>query len=329
MGNSTRTLQNIVDFVASMADLAPILPAGGYSSSLAMDIASDVMSDMLKERFNWKFNRIIIPPFQTISWQQDYASLSIANIGWLEHAVAVDINNTALPKPIFPIECVRDLERTAYQFGRPDSACWLPNDQLIQGSWPGANQVYTNPLGAVQTPTNPTTNIRDANGNILVLTTYGTTGVTAPVLAVNAPAGTTVNDGTCVWTVADPKAQGIRVSPLPPQSGLVYQMYIIAQARPIRFTSMEQTLDPIPDDYSKYFADGFIAYSHRHSPNPAVQQRFQQRQADWFKALFDARGQGDRERDAAMFVPSRGIMDSPSAIPIGPAWPYGPYGVNG
>lgn len=318
-----KKLQQVVDFASTIGDLSPVLRAGGYSTEPAMTIASDVMTELLSERFNWKFNRMIVPPFLTNSWQQDYVS-AVNNIGWLEHAAAIDINNTSLPKPIYWPECVRDLERISIQSGRPSKVCWLPNDQLVQDVWPGAQKTYTNPLGQVQTPTNPNTNILDANGNILLLTTYGITGNVAPVLAAAAAVGATVNDGTCVWTKVDPKAQGFRLSPIPPQQGNVFQLHIIAQKKPVLFTSLDQTIDPIPDDFAKYFQDGFIAYCHRHSAAPLVRNRFEQMRADWLQSLARARGQGDRERDDAGFVPDKGIMSGGGNIPIGPGWPYGP-----
>lgn len=327
MGNSTKSLQSVVDFCATIGDLNPFVSVGGYSAKLPIEVANEVITEMIAQRFNWKFNRMIVPPFYSISWQQDYATINLKTIGWLEHAVAVDINNTALPKPIFYLECVRDLERTGFQFGRPEKICWLPNDQLVQDVWPGAAYTYTNPLGAINTPSNKLINILDANGNILILTTFGTTGVVAPAAPAASASGVVVNDGTCVWTVADPKAQGFRLSPLPPQTGLVYQLYVIAQARPVMFTDLAQLLDPIPDDYAKYFQDGFIAKMHRHSAAPIVRNRYQQMNAEWMLSLAAARGQGDRERDDNGFVPTRGIMDTGSgAQPIGPAWPYGPFG---
>jgi hypothetical protein len=324
MPNSTRTLQNVVDYAKTIGDLMPAMPAGGYTNFLAYNIANDVMSDICSQRFNWKWNRIVVPPFYTISWQQDYAAINIANIGWLEHAVIVDINNTIMPKPIFWLECVRDLERTSFQFGSPRQIAWLPNDQMVQGTWPGANTTFVNPLGAISTPSNKLINILDAHGNILILTTYGTTGGVAPDAGATPLIGATVNDGSCVWTVANPKGQGFRVSPLPPQTGVVYQVYVIAQAKPTQFTAMNQLLDPIPDDFAKFFNEGFITYSHRHATAPVVRDRFPRMKEMWLGSLAEARGQGDREKDAAGFVPATSIMQESFAMPIGPAWPYGP-----
>src|SRR5260370_6221758 len=93
--------------------------------------------------------------------------------------------------------------------GRVAKICWLPNDQLQYGVWgqaqsasvsglnnPGPNVAYTNPLGATQTPDNPTTQIIDTNGNLQILTRYGTCGSSQPSWPVaNSAACTGTTDG--------------------------------------------------------------------------------------------------------------------------------------
>lgn len=324
MGNSTIPLQTIIDYARTNGELDPIMTAGGFSQVKALAIANDAMNAILSEPFNWKWNRIQCAPFYTISWQQDYATVNVQNIGWLEHGVVVDINNTALPKPIWPIEIVRDLERTSNQLGRPVQACWLPNDQLIQDVWPGANQIFTQPLGAVTTPANPRINILDTHGNIQILTTFGTTGSVTPSWpSTGAATGTTTNDGSCVWTVANPKGQGFRLGTLPAQAGNVWQVALIGQGKPPRFTSLGQTLDPVPDDMENYLRQAFVAFSYNHATDPQVKAKFPNQYNLWKKSIAEARGQSDRERDAAGFYPDRGIMDNGAAQEIGPAWPYG------
>lgn len=292
---------------------------------------------MLGESFPFKFNRINVTPFCTISWEQDYAVPGVTNLSWIEKAWMVDINNTSQPKPIFPLEAVRDLERTSYQYGRPGQVCWLPNDQLMYGTWgaapnnsgqsnPGPNVVYTQPLGALTTPANPISQIKDSNGNLQVLTTFGTCGSTQPTWpAAGAPVGTTTIDGTCIWTVVDPKGQGFRLSPLPPQSGVVYQINVVGQMKPPAFTSFSQTLEPIPDEYAPHFKAGFVAYCYRHSPDPKVRGKFQDEFKLWIASLAKAVRKGDRERDNAGFYPDRSVVESGAYYNIGPAWPYGVY----
>src|SRR5215469_948090 len=326
MGSSTISLQSVVDYASSLGELQPVMPAGGYSTNTALTMATDVMADLISQRFNWKWNRMKIPPWYTISWQQDYAGFTSqwdSPIGWLEGAYWVDINNTAYPKPIWPIETVRDLETTSISGNPPGKLCWLPNDQLVYSAWPGPAKVYTQPLGAVITPTNPPINILDANGNILVLTTYGTTGLTAPSATAKSPEGTTVNDGSCVWTVADPQSQGFRLKPLPPQQGVVYQVNVIAQKKaPPPFTSLGQQINPIPDDYAVWFRRGFNAHCYAMSPNPQMQALFERKRTDWLAAVEGALKQGDRETDNAGFIPDRSCVAPQGGIDIGPANPY-------
>ena len=104
MANSSYTIQMLVDQARTQGDLAPVLPTGGFFDTLALSIANDVMTDMLLgsakgSRFNFKFNRIIVPQFFINSWQQDYAS-SLTNLGWLESCLAYNTSSTIVPKQI-------------------------------------------------------------------------------------------------------------------------------------------------------------------------------------------------------------------------------------
>jgi hypothetical protein len=323
MSNSTTQLQSIVDYVNSVGELSPVRPTGGISVNTALGIANDVMADLICRRFPWKWNRMKLPPFYTNSIQQDYAQIGLTTVGWLEHAYWTDINNTSLPKPSNPMEAVRDLEITSIMGNPPSQVCWLPNDQLTQGTW-AANKTFVQPLGATQTPNNPFTNILDPNGNIQVLTVYGTTGAVAPTWpAANATEGTTVNDGTCVWTVAGPNSQGLRLRPLPPPQGIVYQVNVVAQKKaPARFTNLQQVINPIPDDYAVHFIAGFIVFCYRMSPNPKMQMLFDSKRKNWLDAIADAMVQGDRETDSAGFVPDRSVMAPQGGWDVGPANPY-------
>jgi hypothetical protein len=316
----------VVDYTSSLGELTPVLPTGGYSVNTALTMATDVMADLISQRFNWKWNREKIPPFYTNSWQQDYAGIGSkypAPIGWLETAYWVDINNTALPKPTYGIEVVRDLPVTSISGNPTVKICWYPNDQLMQGTWPGPNQAYTQPLGATNTPTNPPINILDANGNILVLTTYGTTGATAPQLPAETAEGQTVNDGSCIWTVASPNSQGFRLVPLPPQQGVVYQINVVAQRQaPPPFTSMSARINPVPDDYANWFRNGYSVYCYKLSPNPQMRALFPQMHGHWLASMEAATKQGDREPDNCGFIPDRAVMASQGGAEVGPADPY-------
>ncbi len=228
MANSSFTIQQLVDMARTMGDLAPTLPTGGFYETLALSITNDVMTDMLLgsakgSRFNFKFNRILVPQFFINSWQQDYAS-SLTNLGWLESCLAYNTSSTVVPKPTAVIEVKRDLLLTGVngQGSRYAQICWMQNDTLTFG--PGfANPeklaivlcphvpyvVYTNPLGLTAMPINPVTQVQDQAGNLWIITPsttfnpnggYGTCGTFNPF----TPTSTAVSIVSKTLTVTAP-----------------------------------------------------------------------------------------------------------------------------
>lgn len=322
---STITLQSVVDYARTFAELTPVLAVGGQSQQPALSIAQDVMGKMLGPTMPWKWNRILVPPFYTNAWQQDYGVPGISNLKWIENATWVDVNNTSTVKPVAALEAVRDIQPTSSLFMPPAQVAWVPNQEMAFGTWPGANVTYTNPVGIQQAPNNPSTQIRDTNGNLLVLTTYGTTGSTAPALPASAPTGTTVTDGTVIWTALDPLGQGFRLSSIPTAASLTYQINIVGQARSPMFSSLKQTLAPIPDDHAPLFRSGFVACAYRHSPEAAVRSRYTQEVALWMQELSAEVGASNRERNQYGFYPAQSLSDGGYTVgSIGPAWPFAP-----
>lgn len=368
--NSTITLLEIIDDAETLGDVAPTLATGGRSQAPAISIANDVMLALINggprgQRYNWKWNRFNVPAFLTISFQQDYFIPGLVNLGWLESAWASNVNQTSVPKQNTPLEVHKDLEVTYAQTGYPAKCCWIPADQMMTGTWgnaplgptpgnpsgntagfginpgglqnPGPNVIYTNPLGILQTPTNATTCITDPNGNLWVLTTFGTCGSTQPSWPTNpvypvygssntGVVTTTVQDGTCVWTAINSKGQGIRLSPIPPQTGIVWLIQPLGQLRAPRITAVGQLLNPIPDDYISYFKQGFFAECYRRSPDPKIRAKYQLERQMWLESLEKAVWQADKELDDYGFYPGDQIMDQGwSYSPITPAMPYGPW----
>ena len=346
------TIQNIVDSVRIMPDLAPVFmtQVGGYSDQPALTIANEVFQYMFGTAFPWKFNQTIVPAFYSNSYQQDYAVPGVTNLAWLQSGDVVCINNTAIPKFRPQVEIVRQLPRISTSpmagpwFGvQKFQVCWLPNSQLYYGTWgatnsgnattgnnPVAHSVYTSPLSAGGSqPSNPITQIQDANGNFLVLTTYGSEGTTAPLAAANSPAGTTAggSGASTVWTVVDPNGQGFRIAPTPSATGIEWQFNLVGQAKPPSiFTSLDSLISPIPDEYSHIFRQGFITTAYRYSPEQKVRQLYPQEMQMWTKSLMDARMQSDREPESYSFQPTEGIVAPVfGGARINPGNPFG-YG---
>jgi len=180
-------------------------------------------------------------------------------------------------------------------------------------------------------PANPITQITDSNGNLLLLTTYGTEGTTAPTAAPNAAPGTQVSGtgATTVWTVLDPQGYGFRISPAPNTTGNEWQINLTGQMKPVRFVSLSQTLYPLPDEYETHFRMGVIAQLYRYSPLKEIRAKFEDAWKLWQMSLNDLRARQDRELEENMFTLTRGVMGgnrgsgtrSSSNWP-GPAYPF-------
>src|SRR5271163_2908627 len=130
-GNSTIRLQEVVDDASTLGDTSPALATGGMSIAPALSIANDVMQTIVNggntgQAFNWKWNRYNIPPFATISLQQDYFIPGLSNLAWLEIAWAVNINQTSIPKQKVQVEVHKDLLTTYDQTAYVGKICWIP-----------------------------------------------------------------------------------------------------------------------------------------------------------------------------------------------------------
>jgi len=175
-------------------------------------------------------------------------------------------------------------------------------------------------------PNNPITQIVDSNGNFLLLTGYGTEGLTAPTAPPRATPGTLVTrvDATTVWTVLDPFGQGFRIQPVPVQTGLLWQFNLVGQMKPVRFTSTNQTLAPLPDEFETHFQMGLIAQLYRFSPQAKIYSKFPEAWRLWLQSLTELRSKEDREMEENMFTVDRGIMGGQTGRNrfLGPLWPF-------
>lgn len=261
---STITIQATLDWARTYPSLTTALgnPVAGYGgNAAAIRIANKVLQEILQEPIAWKWNRRLPSPFYLNQLQQDY-STSITDLGWMEDCIRVETDDPEFPYPSPPnypvrgVEAVRELMPTSIQ-GIPTQICWLPNSEAICGKWQ-ANQQYVNPSPLSALPIQPLTQIKDTNGNIQVLTTFGTTGAAQPTW--NTVANGTTADGTCVWTMADPNGITWRLSPCPPSAGIVYLIQPFYQKKPQTITTVNQTWG-IPDELSSLYEQGFISYA--------------------------------------------------------------------
>jgi hypothetical protein len=352
-GNSQNspTLQQLANQLKSRPEFFNVLGgAAGYSTEPFLTVANEVLSRILAENMPWKWNRKVIPPFITVSLQQDYVT-NITDIGWLEDGWRIDINNSTsnnngAPKPIFPLETVRDLQQTAQQ-SVPFNVSYVPNDQAFLGLWQ-ANTAYGCGYGQAQTPRTPIQQFRDENGNILFIDSsqlglniespgyagsvitppgfypYGVSGSTPPSAPPNATPGTMITDGTITWTVADPEGYAIRLSPTPALNGLCWMLIVNYQVVPKQLMRLQDTVDQIPFFMAYLFRQGLRAALSRENGSPTGPQMY----AEWEETLMKACRAADRQQDDYALTPIRPIMgaENPWLNPfnVGASWPFSP-----
>lgn len=310
---STLNAQLLVDYARTFPWTTPVLGVAGYNNQPAVSFLDEIVKKILAKTNPWKWNAKGFPAFSTQPYQQDYpTSISQNNLGWLQSAVIADINNTANPIPVLPINAVDRLLPTMI-VGRPQKVAWITNSTSQTATWgrgrpgdPGPNVPYVDPLvlNGGGPSSNPLTAITDANGNILLVTTYGVTGSVAPLASVGAAGGTTVTDGTVVWTVQDPNGVALRLDALATFQSVVWELRVLYQQKPPNITRLNQAITPIPDDLNYLVKQGFLTYCTKQTDRSKFAGEYQQ----WLEDIQSAMESSDREAVEFGFYPAQPIQ---------------------
>ena len=343
------TVQQIANQLKSLPELYNVLGgAAGWSTEPLITLSNEILCRILDENMPWKWNRAVFPAFLTVSLQQDYCT-NITDLGWLENAWLVDINNSTsnsngAPKPVRPMETVRDLVQTSVQ-NVPFQISFCYNNQAFMGLWQ-ANTAYSCGYGVAQLPRSPIQQFVDVNGNILFIDStqlglniespgytgttiplptpnpYGVSGSVQPAASPNATPGSQVQDGSVIWTVADPWGYCFRVNPLPALNGLAWLVVGQYQILPPVLTTLQQRIDPIPYSMSYLFRAGLRAALRQFNGLPNAAQEY----AEWEEVLVKSVRAADRQQEDNVLTPTTTIM-SPNMgayLGVGPSQPFGP-----
>lgn len=130
-----------------------------------------------------------------------------------------------------------------------------------------------------------------------------------PQLPPDSPEGLQVGDGSVVWTCVSPTSQGFRIDRLPPATGPTLLIKPYYQIDPPLFTAFTQTLDPMPDSFSRHFYRGLESELLIASPNPGDLKRGQNAKQEWMMALAAVMKQGDRELNLYSLVPAVPVVE--------------------
>jgi hypothetical protein len=323
---SSWRVQDCINYARTFDFAVPTVGLAGYAQEPALSFANDIMQKIIAKNNPWKWNSYTAPVFYSQPYQQDFmTNISANTMGWLESATFTDINNPAGTPQYFikpPLQCVARLLPT-YVVGIPNEIAWIMNRNSVTGLWPGPNTLYLNPLiSAGGGPgNNPLTGITDPNGNLQTVTTYGTTGSSAPSWpAANAQAGTTTTDGSVVWTVMDPNGIAFRVNMLATYGSNVWQFNVTYQQRAPLMTSLSQTFAPIPDDLQYLIKQGFLAFCYKKSDRATFNIEY----AQWLEDIQQALEQTDRETQTFGIYPADSLQNTGGGSGVGtygyPGW---------
>ena len=359
---STITLQNVYDDLVARGDLDPGWDMAGYTVLADHHDRQHCVQAILRGRRTVPLEmesvqsaavlfQLLAAGLRTLPREQPrerHKSRMAARGDGDRHQQSLDVKTPAY------IEVGRNTPRNTGAFISNSAfqrtlctATFLPNSQMYFGTWgatqagnatwgnnPQSGQVVHNPLvSGAPMPNNPILQIKDANGNFLVLTGYGTLGTTAPVAPAASLAGVVATPGsgdTTAWTVVDPQGAGIRITPVPSQTGTVWQVNLIGQAKPVQFSAAtslsNQTLYPLTDDFYTDFLEGCRAQCYGYSPNAKTREKKATAEAEWLRVIQMMKKGQDREKEENSITVKRSIMGAgggPAGQNFGPFWPFG------
>jgi hypothetical protein len=146
--------------------------------------------------------------------------------------------------------------------------------------------------------------------NITQEAVTGTAAGAPPVLPAASPEGTTLQDGTVVWTVVSPNSQGFRVYPLPGATGPVFQITPYYQMLLQKLTSLQSLINPVPDDQRYIFQEGVEVMCKKGSPSPNDRAEGMKEWPLWLAGVEKLLKQNNREVDAYGAYPAESVVEN-------------------
>lgn len=322
---STLTLQNVVDYSRTNTRLIPIVGVGGLGSEPALSICNDVLQETLSAPYDWRFNRINLPPFSTFQYVQDYPVT-----GATATVIATNNNNPnagiapigpATTSSLFPtngltwaggVATVTTTVPTTFQAG---SQVIIANATVngYNGTFPIASVIsstqFTYNVGGPLTPSGGP-GIQDINWlERCVLQDFANTSNVKPVhdieVVANLPIESIIQPPFKVsFQLEDADSGTVTFRSWPVPSSQIWTFFIDYQKKPPIKTSLAQTWTPLPDEMSYVIRQGFLAKALLHAEDPRAPVEYQRYQAYLLKFL-DIK---DQEQRHESFFPDRPML---------------------
>jgi hypothetical protein len=331
MANSTITIQSVVDFARLNVKLAPLVGVGGITNEPALSIANDTIQEVLAPPYNWKWNRNEMGLLVTQQFKQDYLTagatafvLQNANATALNcGGVGIDLVSNNGITSATGTSTVKTLETHPFQVGQT---------VYITGTGSAYDSSYSLSLAGVFTGGNTITAVPNSTSFQIATPagasgTSGAPGITnfgwlesATIKQVNSTStpqpifiGQAVRMIDPSSDVGDPErfavikdnGNGIlKVRCWPVPSTYSWGVNIVYQGKAALVTNLSSTWNPIPDELSYVFRQGFIAKAFRFVDSVRADREY----AIFLQNIMRALGQSDAELDTQGFSPNQPLF---------------------
>ena len=316
------TLQNIINFCSTQADLLPLSGIGGITNEPALTFCNDAISELITTENDWKFNRVEMPMLVTCPQKQDYLfagavafSLGSTSQGWaidLASNSAIQVTGAASP-PVATSVTITTLEPHRFAIG---DTIYLSGVIMTTGTTSLYNSIFTdtgvgtswsNGWVITSITTNsfsftPTAgqNINDAGGapgifNVAFLQGESDmvqmTNTSSPQYAQQVkayrqlPSVSRIQNPDKVALIADPGNGVIKLRFLYVPGGTTWGVKLIYQAQAPTKQSLGDNWAPFPDHYSGVYRQAVIVRMYRHLNSPQETVEYEKLQKAIAKAL--------------------------------------------
>ena len=308
MANYTNTLQSVLNFASTHADLLALTGVGGYTNEPGLSICNDAISDLLADPNDWKFNRVEMPMLVTCPNKIDQLfagacvftlnSSNVVSQGWgIQLASSNGIVNTSGTVVVTTLENHRiPVGATIYMIGNGNSAYNSTfTDNGTTSGWSGgwtSTAVGTNTITFTATSGQSSGDVTGAPG--ITNFGYATSACFQEMNNTSSPPNiipcTTYRELPFVSRTANPESVSvlsdlgtgvlkIRYNPVP-TGGSSWGVKIVYQAQAPLKVALTDNWAPFPDRASGLYRQAVLYRMYRYLNSPNADNEYRKLQAD-------------------------------------------------
>lgn len=341
----TITLQSVINFASTHADLLPLCNVGGYTNEPALSICQDAMSDLISDPNDWTFNRVEMPFFVTCANKQDYlfagacvfcitvpptpTTTNVASMGW-----AVDLPSNNAITVSGGVVTLNTLEAHRFSVG---AVIYANGIVMTTGTTANYNSTFTD-NGTSSQWTNPIGTVTAVGTNFIQWNAQtgqnngdvgGAAGIndfgyctSASMQEVNnnssppnvftlytkreLPVSSHVAQTEKVAVMADLGTGVLKIRLLWVPSWTVYAVNIVYQARAPLKTDLTNTWAPFPDQFSAVYRQAVLYRMYRYLNDPKSDMEYKKLQAEILKI----QATDDAAQTDVQMIPETPLMDN-------------------